>query len=211
MLIKVCGMRDPGNIREVARCGIDMMGFIFYPKSPRYAAALQPGTIARLKADGIEPVALFVDEPAGHVTATCSRYGFTTVQLHGSESADCCDRLRGSGLKVLKALGIGAKEDIGRAKLYDGHADMLVLDTACATKGGSGRKFDWNLLAAADFSTPYLLSGGISPDDAAAVRETYRRCAPLMAGVDLNSRFETAPGLKSTTLLSDFISKCNQL
>lgn len=211
MLIKVCGMRDPDNIRMVAACGIDMMGFVFYPESPRYAGELQQAAIDALKADGIEPVALFVDEPARHVAATCLRYGFHAVQLHGSESADYCNYLRDRGLKVLKAVGIGCMADIERAKLYDSNADMLVLDTACAAKGGSGRKFDWNLLAAADFSTPFLLSGGIAPDDAVDVAEIYRRYGPMMTGVDLNSRFEIAPGLKSTALLSDFISKANSL
>lgn len=206
MKIKVCGLRCPDNIEDVASLGIDMAGFIFYDKSPRRVVKVEPDVIARLRARGVEPVALFVDEPIDTIIATMERSGFSTAQLHGGESPEYCDRLRGRGFKVLKAISIAKAADIAKAATYDGHADMLVLDTRCAGKGGSGRKFDWSLLEQATFSTPFLLSGGIAPDDAVAVKELFRKMDGLMAGVDLNSKFETAPGLKSASLLSDFIN-----
>ena len=101
--------------------------------------------------------------------------------------------------------------DRSKCTAYDGHADMLVLDTKSASKGGSGQKFDWSLLEHAPFSTPFLLSGGITPDDAVAVKELFIKMNGLMAGVDLNSKFETAPGVKSASLLAHFINNINYL
>lgn len=207
MKVKVCGMRQPGNIDAVAALGIDMMGFIFYQRSPRYVTELQGDIIAALRMRGVEPVALFVDEELDTVTDTMERYGFLTAQLHGNESPEYCDQLRSRGLKVLKAISISGEDDIDRAALYDGHADMLVLDTKSPGKGGSGVKFNWKLLAAASFTTPYLLSGGISPDDTRAVKAVYEQSGGLMAGVDINSRFETAPALKDVAAVADFMAE----
>ncbi len=205
MQIKVCGMSRPGNIDEVASLDIDMMGFIFYRKSPRCVGELSPATISRLRREGVEPVALFVDEDIDTAAAIMKRYGFSTVQLHGSESPRYCSLLRARGFRVLKAVGIADSGDIAAAATYDGHADMLVLDTRTSGKAGSGRKFDWSLLEKVTFATPFLLSGGIGPDDAADVKTLYGRMNGRMAGIDVNSRFETAPGEKSRELLDTFI------
>lgn len=207
MKVKVCGMRQPSNIDAVAALDIDMMGFIFYRRSPRYVTELQSDVIAALRMRGVEPVALFVDEELDTVTDTMERYGFLTAQLHGNESPEYCDKLRSRGFKVLKAISISGEDDIDRAALYDGHADMLVLDTKSPGKGGSGVKFNWELLAAASFTTPYLLSGGISPDDIRAVKAVYEQSGGLMAGVDINSRFETAPAIKDASAVADFIAE----
>lgn len=209
MKIKVCGMRQPANINAVAELGIDMMGFIFYDRSPRYVAMVERPLTDSLRARGIEPVALFVDEDIDKVAAITERSGFTTVQLHGSESPAYCDALRKRGIKVLKAISIACGDDIARAALYDGHADMLVIDTQCCGHGGSGHKFDWSLLEGAPFTTPFLLSGGIDADDAHRVMELYGKMHGLMAGVDVNSRFETEPGVKSPELLRHFINNLN--
>lgn len=207
MKVKVCGMRQPDNIDAVAALGIDMMGFIFYSRSPRCVTDLQSGVTGALRMRGVEPVALFVDEEIDTVTATMVRYGFNTVQLHGNESPEYCDTLRRRGAKVLKAVSISDRNDIDRAALYDGHADMLVLDTKSPGKGGSGVKFNWELLSAASFTTPYLLSGGIAPDDTQAVKTVYNQSSGLMAGVDLNSRFEIGPALKDAMRIADFMAK----
>lgn len=211
MKIKVCGMRRPDNIDEVAALGIDMAGFIFYPRSPRFVDEPDTDALSRLKAQGVEPVALFVDEDIDTVTGILRKYGFGTVQLHGNESPAYCERLRADGVRVLKAMPIACADDMSRCAAYDSHADMLVLDTKSSSKGGSGQKFDWSLLAQASFSTPFLLSGGIAPDDAVAVKELFKKMNGLMAGVDLNSKFETAPGVKSASLLAHFINIINYL
>lgn len=205
MKIKVCGMRHPDNIRSVAALPIDYAGFIFYPKSPRYVNALDREVISGLQAKGIEPVALFVDARLEDVMAAMSGYGFRAVQLHGNESPAYCDALRAAGYEVLKAVTVAGADDMARCSDYDGHADMLVIDTKCAGKGGSGQKFDWSLLQEARFDTPFMLSGGIGPDDVASIRKIYGEMRGKMTGVDLNSRFETEPGIKDSTLLAAFI------
>lgn len=205
MIIKVCGMRRPDNIDEVAALGIDLMGFIFYRKSPRCAGEPDRSTIEALHKRGVKAVAVFVDEDFDTVVSTMERYGFTAAQLHGNESIDYCDRLRQRGFTVLKAISIAGAEDMAKAAAYDGHADMLVLDTKCAGKGGSGVKFDWQLLVDGNFTTPFLLSGGIGADDTDSVTAVYRSMPGLMAGIDLNSRFETEPGVKSADMLRRFV------
>lgn len=207
MKIKVCGMRQPENIDAVAGLGIDYMGFIFYPKSPRYITDLQPGTICRLKSLGVEPVALFVDEPLEKVTEIMDRYGFSTAQLHGNEGAEYCASLRNKGYNVIKAIGVLTETDLGRWREYQDVADMLVIDTKTPGKGGSGKKFDWEMLSQAEIGMPFLLSGGIGPEDADAVKSLYSNLKGTMVGVDLNSRFEIAQGLKDITLLSNFINQ----
>ncbi|MDE6317314.1 MAG: phosphoribosylanthranilate isomerase [Muribaculaceae bacterium] len=207
MKIKVCGMRQPDNIDEVASLGIDMMGFIFYPKSPRFAGTPDRVIINALRSRGVMPVGVFVDEDSDTVVDKMEHCGFTAIQLHGNECVDYCDLLRQRGFTVLKAISIAGAEDIAKAAGYDGHADMLVLDTKCAGKGGSGVKFDWKLLAKGGFTTPFLLSGGISAEDIDSVTALYHSMSGLMAGVDLNSRFETEPGIKSPEILREFIDK----
>ena len=135
---------------------------------------------------------------------TVLRYGLTTIQLHGNESPDICRELRKPWLKVMKAIGIG--ENIGLEKLrqYEGSVDRFVFDTATAYHGGSGRKFDWTLLRDYPLTTPFLLSGGIGPDDAEAIREAAASL-PMMEGIDINSRFETRPGCKSPELVKAFM------
>ena len=106
------------------------------------------------------------------------------------------------GIKIIKALGVGSCEDVARARDYEGAVDLFLFDTHGPTQGGSGRQFDWSVLDAYDGNTPFLLSGGIGPDDAARIR-AFRH--PQFAGVDLNSRFETEPGLKDVERLRAFI------
>lgn len=209
MKIKVCGMRQPENIDEASTLGIDYMGFIFYPKSPRYISDLQPETIALLKTRGIEPVALFVDEPLEKVVEMMDRYGFRTVQLHGNESAEYCAALKKKGYKVIKAIPVLTEGDLIRWHEYQNVADMLVIDTKTPGKGGSGEKFNWDMLERTEIGMPFLLSGGIGAEDADSVNTMYKRLKGKMAGVDLNSRFEIAPGLKDTSLLSYFINQLN--
>lgn len=209
MKIKVCGMRQPENIDAVAGLDIDYMGFIFYPKSPRYITDLQPETIALLKTRGVEPVALFVDEQLEKVTEIMDRHGFSTAQLHGNETAEYCASLKSKGFNVIKAIGVLTENDLGRWRGYQDIADMLVIDTKTPGKGGSGKKFDWEMLSQAEIGMPFLLSGGIGTEDAAAVKSLYSNLKGEMIGVDLNSRFEVAPGLKDITLLSKFINQLN--
>ena len=208
MIIKICGLSDPDTLSAIARLKPSMVGFIFYAPSPRNACALLPSAVDVIP-DTIDRVGVFVDAPVDHVLHTASRYGLTTVQLHGKESPADCKALRYAGLKVMKAVGIGHDMDWSMLSPYVGTVDLFVFDTLTAVHGGSGRKYDWNLLNTYPLDVPFLLSGGIGPDDAPAVLASSKSL-PLMAGVDINSRFETRPGCKDASMVASFINTISQ-
>ncbi len=203
MMVKVCGMRQADNIRAVEALGVDLMGFIFYPRSPRYAAQM-PEYLPACRRVGV-----FVDANIEDVVDIAARWDLWAAQLHGSESADECRQLRASGLKVIKAFGVGMGLP-SRLDEYDGCCDLFLFDTACKEHGGSGRRFDWNALRDYHGDTPFLLSGGIGPDSASQLAQFSH---PRWAGIDVNSAFELSPGLKDTSTLQRFLSdiECNKL
>jgi phosphoribosylanthranilate isomerase len=212
MTIKVCGMRDADNIAEVGRLEPDMMGFIFYERSPRFAGAMAPGAL-----DPLPPctkrVGVFVDAPPDVILETVRRYALDLVQLHGAETPELCAALR-PRVGVIKAFGIASADDLCRTAAWEGACDYFLFDTAAPTHGGTGRKFDHSLLADYRGATPFLLSGGLGPEDAPALAEAFAETAtmphPLCAGVDINSRFETAPGVKNPEAIKTFIQKLKQ-
>lgn len=194
-IVKVCGMRDPDNIRAVEALGIDWMGFIFWPRSSRYVDTLPAYLPTQCKRVGV-----FVDSPVEDVVRHIETYRLDLIQLHGHETPEYLRQLR--GCKIIKALSINSPNDVERYKYYEGLADYFLFDTRCATVGGSGTQFDWSLLSAYCGQTPFLLSGGIGPEDAEQVR-TFRH--PHLAGIDLNSRFESAPAHKDIQKLKQFL------
>ncbi len=202
LAVKVCGMRQAENVAQVALLAPTLMGFIFYPRSPRYAAGMPPAVVRGLPAS-IRPVGVFVNAPTEEIVSVCRDYGIETVQLHGGETPEQCRELKAAGLSVFKAVGVDADTSWEELRPYCGDVEMFVLDTKTAAYGGSGKKFDWGMLDDYPFDTPYLLSGGISPDDLGDILAGMR---PMMAGVDLNSRFETAPGIKDISKLTKFIT-----
>lgn len=201
MMIKICGMRDPENVAMVAALTPMLMGFIFHEPSPRHAGGLDPETVKSLPGF-VRPVAVTVNAPAKEIDRLASVYGFRIFQLHGDESPEFCRSLRERGYTVFKAIQLRDEGSLQALRPYHGCVDTFVFDTPCASRGGSGEKFDWSLLDAYEPLTPYLLSGGIGPDDAGAVIAAMR---PGMAGIDINSRFETAPGIKNISSLTRFI------
>lgn len=205
MKIKICGMRDAANIGRVASLKPDYMGFIFYAPSPRCCLGNDPDVISAIP-KSIEPVMVTVDMKEDDIIRLADKYGFRTVQLHGGESPDMCWSLRSRGFKVVKAMGLRTLEDLKNLEKYQGTVDLFLFDTACATKGGSGVKFDWKILDSYTMDVDFLLSGGIGPEDAEALKNFIH---PKFAGIDLNSRFESAPGLKDAELLSKFLKILN--
>jgi phosphoribosylanthranilate isomerase len=198
MIIKVCGMRDPDNIAIVSKLDIDWMGMIFYPKSPRHVEhSLEDASF-----NGLDKVGVFVDASLAEIKDKVFRYGLNMIQLHGSESPEFCREVKRLGLKVIKALAISDRTDLADASSYESMVDYLLLDTKSSGKGGSGRKFDWSILEAYTADLPFLLSGGIGPEDAEAIGQVDH---PRMMGVDLNSRFEVSPGLKGVDLVQRFV------
>jgi phosphoribosylanthranilate isomerase len=203
MLIKVCGMRRERNIAEVALSAPDLMGFIFYDRSPRYAGEMPPRALDTLS-PATKRVGVFVDAPKERILEIARKYALDLVQLHGAESPEMCSALRAEGLGVIKAFGIGSREGVERAAAYEGTCDYYVFDTAGAEHGGTGRKFDHSLLTAYSGSTPWLLSGGLGPEEAPALA-LFARKNPRCAGFDINSRFETAPGTKDPEAIKQFM------
>lgn len=201
MIIKVCGMREAENIREVEALGIDFMGFIFWPKSSRYVSECPAYLPTQCKRTGV-----FVNEDLDQVRHMAKAYALDVIQLHGSESPEQISHLSPltSHLSIIKAFNIATTEDIEATKPYEGIVDYLLFDTKGKTVGGNGEKFDWSVLEAYHGDTPFLLSGGIGPDDAERVRSFHH---PKCIGIDLNSRFEIAPGLKDINKLRAFLAK----
>jgi len=202
MIVKVCGMRDPDNIREIdAIQAIDWMGFIFWPKSKRYVSEYPTDMPIYKKRVGV-----FVDEDIEQVKRIAKEYALDIIQLHGHESPNYLRQLR--QWKVVKAFNIATPSDLESTKPYEGIADYFLFDTKGKSVGGNGEKFDWSVLNSYEGKTPFLLSGGIGPDDAERINALFTLDGfPIdqFAGIDLNSGFETAPAMKDPQSLKDFL------
>ena len=206
MLIKVCGMREPDNIRRVAEAGADWMGFIFYARSPRFAGNLSPDEISKERAVRRPPVrvGVFVDATPEYMMEMGNKYALGYLQLHGNESPDTCYALQKRGYAIIKAFSIADEEDLKLTADYEGRADYFLFDTKCEQHGGSGNQFDWSMLNSYKGKKPFLLSGGINPYSPPTLKELRH---PQLAGFDLNSRFETKPGLKDVERLRHFLEE----
>ena len=283
LLIKVCGMRDAQNIREVAALGVNLIGLIFYPKSPRYIESissdagiipdysslnrLTPKLLSKgegsdmldkqLKAEETEGearnkqieseqlkstqskapfnkvttplsfgegqggeaaipkfVGVFVNDMPQNIITAVYNYHLSYVQLHGDESPVMIGNLRRTlvpdivpQIKIIKAISVSSAEDLKCCEQYEGHVDLFLFDTKYKGYGGSGQKYDWSVLEAYTGQTPFLLSGGIGPGDADRLRDFHH---PQCVGIDLNSKFETAPGMKDINLLQNFLHQLNK-
>ena len=221
MVIKVCGMRDAQNIREVSQLGVDMIGMIFYPKSPRYVEmqSSHAGIIPDYAKEDINiksskspaRVGVFVDDMVQNIVTRVVNYHLDYVQLHGNEPREMCENLRSTldpdirpGIKIIKAISVSDASDIQKYKEYVGAVDLFLFDTKCKTVGGSGQQFDWQVLEQYDGEVPFLLSGGIGPEDASRLHAFHH---PKCIGIDLNSRFEIEPGVKDVEKLKGFLNE----
>ena len=216
MIIKVCGMRDGQNIYDVEALGVDWIGMIFWPKSPRYVsmipthAGIIPDRAPEIKKES-KRVGVFVDEMAQNIITRAVNFNLDFIQLHGNETPTLIRNLRATldpdlrpGIKFIKAISVSSVEDIASYKQYETCMDYFLFDTRCKTVGGSGQQFDWSVLDSYDGSKPFLLSGGIGPDDYERVKSFHH---PMFVGIDLNSRFEIEPGIKDVQALKRFITQ----
>lgn len=198
--LKVCGMKYPSNIAELAQLKFDYMGLIFYPKSPRYVTEVSADLLAAVPKQA-KLTGVFVDEDMELISSRIAEYSLEALQLHGQESAAYCQELRNFGVEVIKAFGIGESFDFDVLKAYQHSVDYFLFDTQTQAHGGSGKKFDWNLLADYTLAIPYFLSGGIDLADVDRLRSiTDSRLYAL----DVNSKFEIEPGLKDVEKLKNF-------
>ena len=197
MIVKVCGMREAENIREVEQLSIDLMGFIFWPKSSRYVSERPAYLPTKCKRVGV-----FVDERIEEVQRIAKEYALDFIQLHGHETPDYIRQL--DDLNIIKAFNIATADDFAACIPYEGLVDYFLFDTKGKSVGGNGEKFDWSVLKAYHGRTPFLLSGGIGPDDATRIKAIRH---PRYAGIDLNSRFELSPALKDVEKIKSFLEK----
>lgn len=202
--VKICGMRESANVEAVAKLKPDLMGFIFYPKSKRYVGDnFNPAFMQKLMPE-IETVAVFVNESFGKVVEINHKCHFSYVQLHGNESPKYCGDLKNQNIKILKAFGIHSGFDWNSLLPYQDVCDYFLFDTSTKDHGGSGKKFEWDILDQYNGSKTFFLSGGIGPEDSGNILNMKY---PNLAGIDINSRFEIEPGLKDLNLLEDFLKK----
>ena len=218
--IKVCGMRDAENIVQLIELPIDYIGFIFYEKSPRYVA-LMPQLINSDKFKKINKVGVFVNADIDFVLDKITKFGLNTIQLHGKETPQYLMDLRIKikelisnklfpivnnlelKINIWKAFSIDEQFDFNNTKPYEGIADVFLFDTKTPQHGGSGQKFNWDLLQNYHGKTPFFLSGGISASDTEGVNFITH---PKFSGLDLNSKFEISPAFKDVELLKKFIN-----
>jgi indole-3-glycerol phosphate synthase len=199
--LKVCGMLYPENIKALATLSIDMLGLIFYEKSPRYAGNLDTEVLKIIPPD-ISKIGVFVNASQADILEKVAKFDLQAVQLHGDESPDFCRELQAQNIKIIKAFQILKAEDFEPCASYKNVCDYFLFDTKTSQYGGSGKKFDWHILSSYKGDTFFFLSGGIGEDDAETIRQLRH---PLLYAIDLNSRFEIEPGLKDIGKITAFI------
>ena len=204
---KICGVSRPADIDCAASGGASHVGFVFYPRSPRNLTPDQAGALAAATPAGITTVALFVDPDDAALDAVLHRARIDLLQLHGGESPErIADIKRRTGVRVMKAIKISVAADLAAATPYLCVADQLLFDAKApptlegAMPGGNAVSFDWALLAGRSWPCPWMLSGGLNPDNVAdAIRVSG---APA---VDVSSGVETAPGVKDPDRIKAFL------
>ena len=205
MKIKVCGNTDLNQLEELDKFGVDYAGMIFYPQSPRYVSKKLSGKEVKDLDLSLTKVGVFVNASEEEIMQQIEDFGLDLVQLHGDETASFCSRISNQ-IKVIKAFRVTdfeANVD-WLVKGFDEVCDYYLFDKANAgLYGGTGEKFNWNLLENSVIGKPFFLSGGISSSDAEALKTFHH---PFFYGVDVNSRFEIEPGIKDMKLIKEFVN-----
>lgn len=194
-------MKFSANREAVEELPVDLLGYIFYPLSKRYVGE---NPQAGLFNSNKPKVGVFVDENAFEILGLAKNLGLEWIQLHGKENSQTCRLLKNQGLKIIKAFQIDETFDFKKTKPFESAADYFLFDTKTSLPGGSGKKFNWEILKKYTGKTSFFLSGGIGLEDA---EEIKRMNHEKLAGLDLNSGFEDEPGLKNVEKLTTFIKK----
>jgi phosphoribosylanthranilate isomerase len=200
--VKVCGLTDARNAWQVADAGADFAGFIFYPRSKRFVGETPHADLFMNIPSHVKKVGVFVNEKKVKIIEIARKYQLDLVQLHGAESAVFCNDLKIKGISVMKAFGIGEDFDFEKLTDYKDSCDFFLFDTQTMLYGGSGIKFRWERIEEYKLNTPFFLGGGIGPLDVQKVRNINH---PGFFAADINSRFETAPGIKNIDIVKTFI------
>lgn len=192
-------MKYTANRTAVEKLPVDFLGYIFYPSSKRFVGDnAEPGLFSSVK----PKVAVFVDEAISEILRLSKKYDIHYVQLHGDESPEICKALKEQGITIIKAFNIDEDFNFSTLRAYENISDYFLFDTKTALPGGSGKKFNWEILSRYSGKTPFFLSGGVQPEDALIIRQITHS---QLFGVDLNSGFEDEPGQKNIEKLKKFI------
>lgn len=209
---KICGINDETAMRTAIAAGARFVGLVFYPPSPRAVEPEDAAELAALVPSGVTKVGLFVDPDDALLERVLAYVPLDMIQLHGSETPERCREIRARwNLPVMKAIKVSTSGDIDDAEAYDGAVDWLMFDAKApkdmkgALPGGNALAFDWTLLAGRDFPVPWMLAGGLDPDNLAeAVRLSGAKV------VDVSSGVESAPGRKDPQRIEAFLSKAGE-
>lgn len=192
MELKVCGITTTENIMELIPLKISRLGFIFYHKSKRYV-------YGKLIEDGLKEIpkqikktGVFVNAEIEEIEQIIDQYQLDSIQLHGDESPDFCKHFR-TKTEVIKTISIKDRSSFDIAKLYQDACELFLFDTHSEYFGGTGKTFDWNWLEAYTLDKPFYLSGGISLENIEEIKKIKHK---QLIGIDINSKFETRPGIK---------------
>ncbi len=202
--VKVCGMHDPENISGVVAALPDYIGLIFYPQSKRFAGMEPISEILDAIPPTVKKVGVFVGETSTKVIEVCQSWNLDVVQLHGKESPEYCKKIQESGVTVFKAFSVDEHFDFEKLGAYSRVCNYFLFDTKGLLPGGTGHKFNWQLLDNYKGEVPFFLSGGIGPGDLEAIGK-FRH--PMLFGIDINSGFEISPAMKDVRKVNEFITE----
>jgi phosphoribosylanthranilate isomerase len=207
MRVKVCGMTQLTQVDQLEKLGATFAGFIFYPRSPRYVLRYMTTTQLK-KENNINKVGVFVNAGADEVLQMVDECRLHMVQLHGDETPKYCEKIS-DYVSVVKAFRLSDNDSIEwMVKPYMDVCDMFLFDTMGVGYGGTGKKFDWTLLNNQNIGKPFFLSGGIEPNDETALKEFAKTdAAKGLFAIDINSQFESSPGVKDLDKVGKFINR----
>ncbi len=208
MRVKVCGMTDLRQMHQLGEMGVEFAGMIFYHKSPRFVLKHLNGEMVKRAKLKVYKVGVFVNASYDEILNHVENFGLDMVQLHGDETPRFCEKVS-DYIQTIKAFRIGEDENIPwKVKDYYDSCDMYLFDTLGAGYGGTGKKFNWEMLKEAAINKPYFLSGGIEPGDAAAIKLFAKDVAARnLFALDVNSKFEVLPGVKDMGMVRKFVEE----
>lgn len=203
MMLKVCGITSFEQLQQLDRLEVNFAGMIFYEKSARFVGAKLQSESSKIKDLKLKRVGVFVNASNEELRAKVKEFHLNFVQLHGDESAAFCKEIQ-EFVPVIKAIRIGQATNLEESiKDYNDACSFFLFDTDSKQYGGTGKRFNWSILKETQITKPFFLSGGIGLEEADEVKTMNH---PMLYAVDINSRFERAPGIKDMDSVKQFIS-----
>lgn len=208
---KICGLTDHAALEAALEGGADMCGFVFFPPSPRNLSAEQAEDLLRAMPTGTDRVGVFVDPETDFLDKILAKARLDLLQLHGDETPDRCRAISiYFGLPIIKAFKVETAGDLEQARQYEDFVDWLMFDArppkGATRPGGNAASFDWRILQGARFNRPWILSGGLTPDNLADAVKLSGAGA-----VDVSSGVESAPGRKDPAKIAAFLKTAKRL